>query len=163
MPDRLLVAVLGNRNSGKSTTWNTLFGTTVRTGRNSRTLALRPAECVQIFLASGSPEERQLYVGDIVGDTDSRIVLCSLQYVSGVDTSFNYFIEAGFFIFLQWLNPGYSDPGENFDSLGIVNQILSVPSVVSMRNGQDNPAARVQEMREFIYGWSLYRNLTFAC
>src|ERR1700758_634136 len=90
----------------KSTTWNTLFGTTVRTGRNSRPLALRPGECVQVFLASGSPEERQLYVGDIVGDTDARIVLCSLQYVSGVDTSFHYFIEAGFFIFLQWLNPG---------------------------------------------------------
>jgi hypothetical protein len=163
MPDRLLVGVLGNRNSGKSTTWNTLFGATVRTGRHSRTLTLRPAECVEVFLASGSPEERALYVGDIIGDNTARIVLCSLQYIKGVTTSFDYFIENGFFIFLQWLNPGYSDIGENFDRLGIVDQILSVPSVVSIRNGQDNPAARVQEIREFIYGWALYRNLIFPC
>ena len=31
------------------------------------------------------------------------------KHVSGVNTSLDYFIENGFFIFLQWLNPGYSD------------------------------------------------------
>ncbi|MGH7099179.1 MAG: hypothetical protein ACREE4_16185 [Stellaceae bacterium] len=163
MADRLLIGVLGNRNSGKSTTWNTLFGATVRTGRHSRPLALRLGECVEVFLASGSPEERELYVGDIVGETNARIILCSLQYRKGVASSFGYFIENGFFIYLQWLNPGYSDPGENFDRLGIVNQILSVPSVVSMRDGRADPAARIQEIREFIYGWAVPRGLVFAC
>lgn len=163
MADRLLIGVLGNRNSGKSTTWNTLFGATVRTGRHARSLPLRSGECVEVFLASGSPEERELYVGDIVGETTARIILCSLQYRKGVNTSLDYFIENGFFIYLQWLNPGYSDPGENFDRLGIVGQILSVPSVVSMRNGTSDPAARVQEIREFIYGWAAARGLVFAC
>jgi ribosome biogenesis GTPase A len=40
MTDRLFVGVLGNRNSGKSTTWNTLFGATVRTGQYPRILTL---------------------------------------------------------------------------------------------------------------------------
>lgn len=163
MADRLLIGVLGNRNSGKSTTWNTLFGTTVKTGRHPRPLTLRSGECANVFVASGSPEERDLYVGDIVGKTDSRIILCSLQYRKEVNASFDYFIENGFFIYLQWLNPGYSDRGENFDRLGIIGQILSVPSVVSMRNGGTDPAARVQEIREFIYGWAGPRGLVFAC
>jgi hypothetical protein len=163
MVDRLLVGVLGNRNSGKSTTLNTLFEATVRTGRHPRPLTLRPGECVDVFLASGSPEERQLYVGDIVGETNARIILCSLQYVKGVSASSDYFIENGFFIYLQWLNPGYSDPGENFDRLGIVSQILSVPSLVGMRDGKADPAARVEEIRQFIYGWAVPRGLVYGC
>jgi ABC-type multidrug transport system ATPase subunit len=30
MADKLLIAVMGHRDSGKSTTWNTLFGRTVK-------------------------------------------------------------------------------------------------------------------------------------
>ena len=52
MMDRLLVGVLGNRNSGKSHTWNTLFGRTVRRGKSSRRLELRSEECVETFLVS---------------------------------------------------------------------------------------------------------------
>lgn len=80
MSDRLFVAVMGNRNSGKSMTWNTLFGATVRTGKHARNLALYGGECCEVFLISGSPEERGEYVGDILEDNDCRIVLCSVQY-----------------------------------------------------------------------------------
>ncbi len=54
MTKRLFVGVLGHRNSGKSTTWNTLFGTTVRTGKYPRTLELYGGECVDVFIISGS-------------------------------------------------------------------------------------------------------------
>ena len=40
MTDRLFVGVLGHQKSGKSTTWNTLFGATVRTGHFPQTLIL---------------------------------------------------------------------------------------------------------------------------
>jgi hypothetical protein len=163
MPDRLLIGVLGNRNSGKSTTWYTLFGASVRRGRNARLLTLRPNECVEVFLVSGSFEERQEYAGDILANQNCRIVLCSLQYTAEVHRTFTYLIENNFFIFLQWLNPGYHDAGETWDRLGLVNQILSVPSVVSIRNGGADPASRVQEVREFIYGWARYRNLIVPC
>jgi len=39
MPERLVVAVLGNRNSGKALTWESLFGKAVGT---SRTQNLHP-------------------------------------------------------------------------------------------------------------------------
>jgi hypothetical protein len=75
--NRLFVGVLGNRNSGKSSTWNELFGTTVRRGKYSRPLELRNGECVEVYLVSGSFEERKEYAGDILDDQTAKIVLCS--------------------------------------------------------------------------------------
>jgi len=77
--DRLLVGVLGNRNSGKSHTWNTLFGRTVRRGQQPRCLELRSGKGVEVFVVSGSFEEREEYAGDILKNQDCRIVLCSMQ------------------------------------------------------------------------------------
>lgn len=88
MNDRLLVGVLGNRNSGKSFTWNTLFGRTVKRGTHPHTLELRPGECVKAFLVSGSFEERQEYAGDILEDQSCRIVFCSIQYIEGARATF---------------------------------------------------------------------------
>lgn len=163
MGDRLFVAVLGNRNSGKSTTWNELFGRTVKTGKQSRPLILQPQECVEVFLMSGSPEERQLYAGDILGDNASKIVLCSIQYTEEVAKTLSYVKSIGFDLYVQWLNPGYSDAGENWDRLGLINQLFDARSAVAIRSGKVNPADRVQELREVIYGWAAYRGLITKC
>ena len=64
MSENLLISVLGNRNSGKSYTWNTLFKQTVRTGTELRRLYLTDNEYVEVFLVSGSAEERKEYVWD---------------------------------------------------------------------------------------------------
>lgn len=63
MSNRLFVAVLGNQHSGKSTTWNELFGKKVSTGNRPRILKLSRSECVEVFLISGSNEERGKYAG----------------------------------------------------------------------------------------------------
>lgn len=73
--DKLLVSVLGNRDSGESHTWNTLFDGTVRTGKDERRLYFNECEYVNVFLVSGSPEEREIYVGDIVTAQNPKIVL----------------------------------------------------------------------------------------
>ena len=161
--DRLLVGVLGNRNSGKSHTWNTLFGRTVKWGKSPRRLELRSEKCVETFLVSGSFEERGEYAGDILDNQNCRIVLCSMQYTEDVRGTLDYLVERGFFLYIHWLNPGYSDPGGCWDRLGLVNEILSVPSILSIRDGRNDPAARVQEMREFIFGWASYRDLLLDC
>ncbi|MER8747414.1 hypothetical protein NKH54_30810 [Mesorhizobium sp. M1004] len=163
MKRRLFIGVLGNRNSGKSTTWNTLFGATVRTGRHTRTLALYGGECVEVFLVSGSPEERQLYAGDILDDQDCRIVLCSIQYIETGRRTLDYAAEGDFDIFVQWLNPGRSDAGENYDRLGLVPWLVGHGATVSMRNGKEPPRERTEQIRQFIYGWAKSRQLTFAC
>ena len=163
MTDRLVICVLGKSKSGKSHTWNTLFrADEVRSNRTRcRCLELRPGERVEVFLVSGSPEERKKPVGDILGDQKCPIVLCSMQYTDGVDETFDYFIRQDFFLYVQWLNPGHDDPGKSGDKLDLVDRILSERSVFSIRDGKRNASDRVQEIREFIYGWAKYRDLIF--
>src|SRR5437868_3064583 len=118
---KLAVIVLGNRRSGKSTTWNTLFGRTVRTGSEMRELVLPSGVSIPVFLVSGSPEERDMYVGDIIDRANPRVVLCSLQYIEDARDSFDFFLENGFSLYVQWLNPGYSDEGVLPDTLGFAS------------------------------------------
>lgn len=160
---RLFVGVLGNRNSGKSTTWNTLFGATVRTGKNTRTLTLYGGECVEVFLISGSPEERQLFAGDILANNKCRIILCSIQYTETVRQTLDYVVDNQFDIFVQWLNPGYSDEGESDDRLGLLPWLIGHEASVAMRDGKREQQGRTEELRQFIYDWAKAQNLTFGC
>ncbi|MCI0365381.1 MAG: hypothetical protein L0219_16050 [Phycisphaerales bacterium] len=156
--DRLLVAVIGNRNSGKSHTWNTLFGQTVRTGRYERELSLGDGQHVTVFLVSGSPEERETYVGDII-EGDPRIVLCSLQYREEVFDSLRYFSDRGFFTLIHWLNPGFNNREPESDRLGLVQQVLATDSLIGIRDARIDATDRVEELRDFIRGWALSRDL----
>jgi hypothetical protein len=159
MPRNLLVAVLGNRNAGKSTTWYTLFDRTVRTGKDLKRLYLNNTEWVDVFLVSGSPEERQEYVGDLITVDNPRIVLCSLQYKEDVWQSLRYFIERDYFIFLHWLNPGHDDAAAYPDSLGLMNRLLEERSLIGKRDGKLAVGSRVREIKDFIYGWAQSRDL----
>ena len=163
MVDRLFVSVLGTRNSGKTHTWNTLFGSTVKTGKYARHLKLRPNECVDVFLISGSNEERNQYAGDILDDQGCRIILCSMQYVTHVSDTIDYVEKSGFAIYTQWLNPGYSDPAPYTDHLRVFDRLVSIGATVCKRSGKVNADPRVQEIREFICGWAVYRGLITAC
>jgi hypothetical protein len=163
MSDRLFVGILGNRNSGKSRTWNSLFQKTVRTGKQSRTLVLRKNECVEVFLVSGSNEERQQYAGDTLKDQSARIILCSMQYVEHVSDTLNYIKDEDFWIYIQWLNPGYQDGGPYFDHLGMSDRLLGMGATLTIRSGKTHPKSRVDELREFIYGWASFRDLIVAC
>lgn len=154
MKDKLAVAVLGHRKSGKSTTWNSLFGHTVRTGNKIRQLFLSNTEYVDAFLVSGSPEERHTYVGDIIGEQSPSLVLSSMQYHADVTQTIDYFLENGYSLFVLWLNPGYSDSGQVPDTLGLMPYLLYRGAAVCIRNGQMKPKDRVKELREYVYGWA---------
>ena len=162
MTDRLFVAVIGGRRAGKSTTWNTLFGTEVRTGKEQRTLNLGRGRKTDVFLISGSNEERHQYAGAVLANVDARIVLCSVQYTWGAyESTWEYVFNQGFQIYAQWLNPGY-DGGESFDHLGLMNILLSRRAVVTMRSGVKarwRLTSRVEEIRQFIDGWATARGL----
>jgi hypothetical protein len=159
MKDRIVITILGNSNSGKSRTWNTLFDATVRTGSYPRRLYLTAAEYVEVFLVSGSPEERGLYVGDIVGEQRPRIILCSIQYTADVTDTIDYFLENDYSIYAQWLNPGYHDPERQQDTLALMPYLLNAGAIVSIRDGQNDPGPRVQELSDFLYGWARSRGL----
>jgi hypothetical protein len=160
MPDRLFVGVLGNRRSGKSTTWNAIFGKTVHTGANPRMLELHTNECVEVFLISGSNEERDQYVGDVLANQEARIILCSVQYVKHAIDTIEYIEDEDFWSYIQWLNPGYDDHDVAYgDHLGLANRLLFKGSTLSIRSGKIDLKSRVQELREFIYGWAAPRGL----
>jgi len=159
MPDRLLIAILGNRNSGKSTTWNRLFDGTVRTGKYERWLYLNRAQSINIFLVSGSPEEREIEVGEILPEPLPQIVLCSTQYREDVTETFDYFFRKGYEVFVQWLNPGYSDSMAYDDTLSLREFLLRKGATLQIRDGHTDTAPRIREIRQFILGWATHRDL----
>ncbi len=161
MSENLLVAVIGKGNSGKSHTWNTLFGKTVRTRKNIRRLDLGSGKSVDVFLVSGSPEERKRYVGDIIDNKKPRIVLCSIQYGAKAMDTIRWFVENDYFIFVQWLNPGFQDNTDKayVDHLGLTEKILCKESILGIRNGRLPAVRRVSEIRDFILGWAESREL----
>ena len=156
-----MVGVLGQRNSGKSYTWNMLFGHTVRTGSEIRKLYLTETQYVQVFLVSGSAEEREIYVGDIIKGKPA-IVLCSIQFRNDSTRTFDWFSENNYFLFVHWLNPGWSDSSRYQDEHNISQIILDRNSLLGIRSGKTRPEERVQEMRDFIYGWAQSRNLLLS-
>ena len=166
MADRLFVSVLGHRNSGKSRTWNDLFGATVHTGKYPRMLELQRGECVEVFLISGSNEERQQYAGDVLDGQQARIILCSMQYTDAVFDTIKYVEDNDFWIYVHWLNPGYSEPDRQYsDYLGMANRLIfNSEATLAVRSGKsDPPTSRVRELKEFIYGWAKFRNLIVPC
>jgi hypothetical protein len=158
MANRLVVFVLGNRNSGKSTTWYRLLGGVVRTGSRSRLITLR-GRTLPVFVVSGSPEERKTYVGKIVGQGRPRLVLCSLQYKREAIETVDFFASRGYQMYVQWLNPGYADPAAAPDAFGLVPYLLHAGATVSVRDGATSPKQRVREIEDFIIGWTSGRHI----
>ncbi|HAC64705.1 MAG TPA: hypothetical protein DCF68_14515 [Cyanothece sp. UBA12306] len=171
----LVIIVLGSQNSGKSRTWNTLFGQKVKTGRKLRKLNIGD-KCVDIFLINGSPEERKLsvgdiivelflvsgspqererYVGDIIKDKNPRIVLCSIQDIPEAKSTFNYFSDRGYFMFIHWLNPGFRQQRKSDQVVQTLLENLQPNSFIfKEKDGNDNPLERVNEMKNFLGSWA---------
>lgn len=155
----LAVTTLGHRNSGKSRTWNTLCGATVKTGKLERRLYLNKAQYVNAFLVSGSPEERDEYVGEIITVEKPELVLCSTQYIASVRETYDFFFNNGYEVHVQWLNPGYSDSGRYEDSLELFPYLLKKGATVEMRDGRMDPRSRVQDLTRAILGWATFHDL----
>ena len=151
---KLLVGILGHYHSGKTTTWNTLFDKTVRTGKYERLLHIDNAS-MKVFLVNGAPLERKAELKKILPAYDPDIVLCSFLYHKNVKQNFDYFIKKGYHLYIQWLNPGYSDEYDAslFYQYGIIDYLLNCGAEVSVQNGKNDAAARVELIRNYLYGW----------
>lgn len=151
---KLLVGILGHYHSGKTTTWNTLFDKTVRTGKHERLLRIDNAS-MKVFLVNGAPLERKAELKKILPAYDPDIVLCSFLYHKNVKQNFDYFIKKGYHLYIQWLNPGYSDEYDAslFYQYGIIDYLLNCGAEVSVQNGKNDATARVELIRNYLYGW----------
>lgn len=159
MADKLVVAILGNRNAGKSSTWYELFGEQVRTGQSTRKLHLTKSHYIEdVFLVNGSPEERDESIKGLIGDQEPTVVLCSTQYVEN-NVTLQYFIDEGYDLYVQWLNPGYKDQESYHDEFDFVELLLSAGATVTQSDGTLPLDERVKEIRQFVFGWASARNL----
>ncbi|MFY0803585.1 hypothetical protein [Peribacillus frigoritolerans] len=157
MTKKLLVAVMGHRNSGKSETWKILFNDqNIRTAQKSeRILKIGPNEYTNVFLINGSPQERGKLVEDIIQvNYNPEIVLCSVQFKKDALNTLKYFHENDYYIYLHWLNPGFNDTYEYPDSESIIQEVMKMDSLVGKRNGKIIANTRVEEIKNFIYDWS---------
>lgn len=159
MQDRLLVSVLGNRHTGKTKTWHTLFGASVNTGKHERKLYLNKAQWVKVFLVSGSAEERKMPIAEMLGGKLPQIVLCSTQYRATVNSTYDHFFSNDYKVFSQWLNPGHGEATKYSDSLELGKYLLDKGATLQVRDGRVDSASRVKEIRQFILGWATYRGL----
>ncbi len=160
MASKLLIGVLGNYKAGKTTTWNQLFKREVRTGKHLRKLDLFNTK-IPIFLINGAPLERRVDLEYILPDEDPQIVLCSFLYHKMVKSNFQYFIDKGYDLYIQWLNPGYNDTNDKvlFYNLGIINYLMSYGAVISVKNARLKPDARVDEIKNYLYAWCINNNI----
>ena len=158
MSERLLVAVLGNRHSGKSKTWRTLFGHKVSIGY--RKLPLYYNDCTTVFVIPSSPQEKEIPVNKLLGKERPRIVLCAIQYSLDAHNTIDFFVQNGYTILLHWLNPGYNDKVTHpYDQFGLISRVLGNNSLVGIRSGKGNPYSRCANLKDFIYGWAMRRSL----
>jgi hypothetical protein len=124
-----------------------------------RPLTVAPGAETDVFLLSGSPQERKQGVDEILKGQRPAIVLCSIQYTpDGLDT-IQFFHQHGYSLFIHWLNPGRSDPGLAPDTLSLVKTALATQSMIGVRDGRAPVGSRVEEIRQFIHGWADARGL----
>lgn len=156
MERKLLIGVLGNEGSGKSTTWNNLFGHRVHTGKNVRKLFINGL-AIPVFLINESPLERKTKLEYILPDINPDIVISSFLYHKDVKSNFEYYANNGYDIYVQWLNPGYNDQNDRalFYNDGIINFLLSIGATVSVKNGKALPEYRVAEIKNHIFSYFL--------
>jgi hypothetical protein len=164
MNDRkLAVVILGKRNSGKSSTWYEMFGRTIRTGwkrlkntevyvRNSSYEEAGDEIEDDVFVRNASFEEW----GDEAEDYFDKnalpkIIFCSVQYTEKGIRTINWFKDNGYYLYVQWLNPGYYYKDEYSDFLEFEKKFGSHGKFT--KHSGEEKTGRVAEIIEFLRIW----------
>jgi hypothetical protein len=140
--EKIAVIALGKPNAGKSNTWYEIFGRKIRSGVKRLSLdgidlAVRVKNSsfeetddevetyfdIQVINASleesGKNFEEHLDVDDL-----PSIVFCSVQYIKEGIQTIDWFLDHGYFLYIQWINPGYQH-GEYADFLKLKERYQS--------------------------------------
>lgn len=74
--------------------------------------------------------------------TNGQVVLCSIQCTEDILETLNHFTKHDFYLYIQWLNPGFSDLGELRGRLVLLTEILSVPAIFSICDAKGDANVR---------------------
>lgn len=166
---KLFVAVIGEQRSGKSVTWEALFGKRVQKGK--KTLVLNEYLQTSVFVFVSSPQENYWTKEKFQTEFNrtnqqSRIILCSLQsHPTGnminrrvvtkeevLDTA----KDNGYDIFIYWLNPGFRTGLDRHQN--IEHEIMNLTerkAVIGFKkfDARNQPSIRAEYIRKMILGW----------
>lgn len=165
---KVAIIALGKRNAGKSSTWYEIFGRVIRSGIKQLRINGKEAKVFvrnssfeesgeeiedyfEVFVINASPEESGNDPEDYLDEKQlPNIVFCSVQYIEhGIET-ISWFKKNGYFLYIQWLNPGYLDNAEYSDYLGFEKRFHS-SGIFTKRSGKEK-AKRAAEIKEFLTG-----------
>jgi len=166
---KLAIVALGNRNSGKSSTWYELFGRTIRTGVKRLSVAdtkmlvhVRNSsfeeygdeieKYFEVFVRNASFEEYGDEVDEYFGEHIPEIVFCSVQYKEKGIRTISWFRDHGYYIYIQWLNPGHRDAAEYTDDLNFESTFAPYGQFHKV-SGKDR-VDRIVAIREFLKNWN---------
>jgi hypothetical protein len=160
---KLAVIALGKRNSGKSNTWYEIFGRTIRTGwkhLNNAKIYVRNSSYEEagdeieddVFVRNASFEEW----GDEAEDYFDKnalpkTIFCSVQYTEKGIRTINWFKDNGYYLYIQWLNPGYYYQEEYSDFLEFEN-FFGPYGKFTKHSGKEK-TGRVGEIIDFLHTW----------
>lgn len=150
---KLFLCIMGDRDSGKSTTWYALFGKRVQTSRRHRGLELFPGVWADVFLINGSPEETRTPLAKRLADVECRVVLCSVQYGEVGKPSFEYIFDQGYDVIVYWLNPGYRDELPYSDEAGMRPWLEDRGARVIQIDGNGDLPQRAETLRTTLIDW----------
>ena len=164
---KLAIIALGKSNSGKSNTWYEIFGRTIRTGwkrlyfeskmqevfvRNASFEEAGDEIAKDIFVRNASFEEYGDEVEDFFDWAElPDIVFCSVQYIEKGIRTINWFKDNGYFLYIQWLNPGYRYENKYPDFLGFEAKFKDYGFFVQ-HTGKEK-TKRVEEIKQFLGQW----------
>ena len=170
---KLFVVVLGEPKSGKSSTWETLFGRRIQKGIKILSLNKYIQTTVYIFISS--PQEnywtKERFQKEFkIADSKSNIILCSLQTTLTGNMNRRNIVtkedvleiasKNGYDIFIQWLNPGRKTGEDKHEN--VEHQIIRLTknsSVIGMtkENARNQKEIRAEKIRTIVLGWLLSR------
>jgi hypothetical protein len=166
---KVVIIALGKPNSGKSNTWYEIFKRTIRTGWKK--LKLSTAE-LDIFVKNSSFEETGKEINlnvfvrnasfeeagdEVINFFDlnnlPKIVFCSVQYTEKGIRTINWFKENGYYLYIQWINPGYTHKVEYPDFLNFEHRFNDFGEFHKITGKEKTN--RVIVLKKFLANWIL--------
>jgi hypothetical protein len=166
---KIAIIALGKPHAGKSTTWYEIFGRTIRSGvkqldLDGRNLTVRVKNAsfeesddeietyFAVLVINASNEESGKKIEDYLDVNDLPwIVFCSVQYIKDGLMTIDWFWEHGYYLYIQWINPGYHDERPYDDFLELEKRYGS-SGKFKRRSGKEKKE-RAAAIVEFLRAW----------
>ncbi len=161
---KLAVIVLGQAASGKSRTWFDLFGKRINSGYKSLVLNSKTFDVylkntsfeetgqeidLHVFVKNTSFEESQDEIENYFDENSlPNIIFCSVQYKEHGIKTINWFKDNGYYLYIQWLNPGYTHKKQYDDFRGF-KKLFSSYGVFKKVSGKEK-INRINDIRMFL-------------